>query len=1240
MKKVKLVAIVCAIVIIALYGMFLFILPNVVNLNNYKSELQKLVKDSANLNLAVSDLKLTTTPALHVGIRVTGLSLTYNNGDELVSADEAQGGIKLFPLIFKTVELSDIKLSNPSFSVRMLKGNKLDLVSYIEGFSSDSTEAKNSPELPFKFSKKLPKVVVSGYKLSAADVDFQNEIIVQGEELLIDKTVLDEKFHVDTNGKVLVNNEENIVYDLDIESFLPEVTEKKTPEVKSDIPNINFINEFVKLNLKALVDAQLKIKSNKDGLVVDGYANVDKMSLRFDAHTLPESFIHSVFSGKEIKLVSDLYISDIEKAQVEADIINSKKFLLDLNVKTDKLSFISLQKFLAGVFNSFNIRNDFNQFLVSGYMQGDFKLHTDLKKFESDGYFKVNNGSVQHKSLPIKINSILADVDFSKNNVTIKEAGANVNGAKLTASGKIDSKSVADILIVSDSLPLESIYAVVAPAGLKQSYDLQNGNLTLNAQIKGKLSEIAPKLSINLTNLKVKDKVNGIILSNRQSILNLVAKENSFDGDLNITSAAVQLSEPLFNLNVPSAQVKITPENIDIVPFSLMIENSPLKITGGVKDYMKSPKINILADGSLNSSDLLKLIPQESKSFVSSKGKLPVKIEVTGDDKSIIVNAQVKSDDANHFSPVVIKKLVNKSGLLNLSLNMKGNQLVIEDAGLYIMSRDFTSDMKKNLNNAQKLAEVYGEISDLSSGKIKKLEVLISEPLVLGLPTMPKTTLKARGRINAYGNMVSPKLNGFFEVKDADIAEFLTKVDLINVNLDDEIINADIQNLNINGSSINIKADAPSKFNKIFVINTVELTSPMIDADKVVAAFCTNSAAAASPGATSGNGNLLFPVKILKGHGVIDKLKSGNIEAQSLSGNFVMSNDNVQISDIKATAFDGTFQGKVSYNLATTKVVADVSGSSMDANKAVTAVAALKDQVMGSLDFNADINLSGVEYSQQMKTLKGNAEFTVKDGQLGSLGKLETFLQADNLLSQSFVKSEIGTLISSIAPYNTGKFSYLKGKMTFGNGIANISSITSSGPHMSLSLSGPYNLVNNNAQLQILGSLSMDVCNALGPITNLSIDKIAAYIPKFGSAISTMMGNYNLKANEKLLASIPELTPKQDTTKSFKVVLNGNMMNPAAAVKSFQWLNNSVEMESSQKSIFDLLKPSTTTNSTQSSEPSEQSQSTVSKDALKEGLKNQIEANPQVQKIKENEAVKTFGAIFNLYKDKINTPNK
>ena len=140
--------------------------------------------------------------------------------------------------------------------------------------------------------------------------------------------------------------------------------------------------------------------------------------------------------------------------------------------------------------------------------------------------------------------------------------------------------------------------------------------------------------------------------------------------------------------------------------------------------------------------DLMKLIPQESKSFVSSKGKLPVKIEVTGDDKSIIVNAQVKSDDANHFSPVVIKKLVNKSGLLNLSLNMKGNQLVIEDAGLYIMSRDFTSDMKKNLNNAQKLAEVYGEISDLSSGKIKKLEVLISEPLVLGLPTMPKTTLK------------------------------------------------------------------------------------------------------------------------------------------------------------------------------------------------------------------------------------------------------------------------------------------------------------------------------------------------------------------------------------------------------------------------------------------------------------------------------------------------------------------
>ncbi len=1226
MKKFKTVIILVSAVAAVLYGIFLFVLPNVLNLNNYKKDLQRLAFENANLDVRIEDIKLVTTPALHVGVRVKGLDVLYTNGNELISADEAVAGVKLVPLLFRTIELSDVKLSEPSFSVRMLKDNQLDLVKFVN--KTFQPENSSTVPIPFNFSKKLPKVVISNYKIIAEDLNSENTIVLKGDSFLLDKAVVEKQFHLNTVGKIFVNDDENITFKINADSFWPIIAVQNKDAKEITIQNVNFIKEFAKLNLKASIDSDVKIRTNKEELQIDGYANVDKMSLVLDSHKMPESFIHLLFKGSEIKLDSDLYISEIEKAEIKADIINSKKFLLDLNLKTDKISFLSIQKFLSGFFNAFNLKNDFNQFSVSGFLQSDFSLRTDLKKFKSDGFFKINNGQIQHKKQPVKITAISSDIDFSKNNVNIKNAGANINGAKIKIEGNINSKSVADITVVSDSLPLESIYAVAAPFDMKRAYDLKNGNLTLNAQIKGKLSEIAPKISVNLTNLKIKDNINGFILSNRQSVLNVVAKENSFNGDINVTGAKLQLIEPVFNVDIPAAEIKINPDDIAIVPFNIMIEASPLKVTGGIKNYIKKPEINILANGFLNAADLLKIIPSESRNMISAKGKIPVRIEVSGDCNSVAVNAQAKSDAANYFSPVIIKKMLNKSGLVNLSLSITGNRVMLDNLGLYIMSRGYSDDFKKNLNNAEKLAEIYGEISDIGSGTIRKIEIAVPEPLTVGTALLPRSSFKTRGRMTILGNFSAPRMNGFFEVKEADIAEFLTKIDLINVNFNDEIINADIQNLNINGSPLNIKADALPEFGKIFVINTVEIISPLIDADKIMSALAAESSGAAQPAANTGS--LLFPVRIVKGHGVIDKFKSGNISAQNASGNFTLNNDTIQIPDLKASAFDGNFGGKVSYNLKTTKITADVYGKSMDANKAVTALVSLKDQVKGNLDFDADISLSGVNYKEQMKTLKGNANFTVKDGQLGSLGRLETFLQADNLLSQSFLKTETGSLVSAVAPYNTGKFSYLNGKFTFANGTANIDSVKSSGPHMSLMISGPYNLLTNAARIQILGSLSETVWNALGPVANLSVDKIAAYIPKFGSTVSAILGTYNAQANEGLLSSIPKLTPEQENTKSFKVVLDGNMMNPPKAIKSFQWLNTAEQMESSQKSILDILKP------TSSGIP----HPSVSKQDIKEDLKNQLEAKPQVQKIKENKAVKTFSALYNLYKQKDNSAEK
>ena len=180
------------------------------------------------------------------------------------------------------------------------------------------------------------------------------------------------------------------------------------------------------------------------------------------------------------------------------------------------------------------------------------------------------------------------------------------------------------------------------------------------------------------------------------------------------------------------------------------------------------------------------------------------------------------------------------------------------------------------------------------------------------------------------------------------------------------------------------------------------------------------------------------------------------------------------------------------------------------------------------------------------------------------------------------------------------------------------------------------NLLNNSADMQLLGTLSPEVVKALGPVAELSVDKITALIPNFGNAISSMLNSYNVTASKSLLETIPALTPAKEGTKSFKVLINGSLLNPPKAVKSFQWLYTEESMQQSQKSILDLFKTQET-----SENDAESTTVPLTKEEVKQEVKNQvqnaIDSNEKVQKLKQNETLKNLGALYNFYKEQKTT---
>ena len=121
-----------------------------------------------------------------------------------------------------------------------------------------------------------------------------------------------------------------------------------------------------------------------------------------------------------------------------------------------------------------------------------------------------------------------------------------------------------------------------------------------------------------------------------------------------------------------------------------------------------------------------------------------------------------------------------------------------------------------------------------------------------------------------------------------------------------------------------------------------------------------------------------------------------------------------------------------------------------------------------------------------------------KNGKMGQLGQLGHLLYAQNIIANSVFRTSVNTLIKAVTIKNTGIFDNIKGKMTFSNGWAYITYIKTQGPSMSSYVTGKLNMLNNSADIIILGRLSGEVIKFLGPLGELSVDKVLSYIPGVG----------------------------------------------------------------------------------------------------------------------------------------------
>lgn len=772
--------------IIAVYVLFLivpFFLTGVIN--SYNDEISALVEKSCGFKLKLENMKVLTTPKLTVGAEVGHAEVALPTGEKFVTVDNVQAKMSLIPLIAKRVEIDMVGADNLNINLKVKKDGRFLLEDYIPQENQKNEELSTTPAglpLGFKLSNHLPNIILNNYNVAFIDMPTDKTYSIFGDNVSVRDFILDKKIKIAVNGKAMMQDKVQFNYDIKLlNKIMPQLDlndivfasneeEKKNPQ---DF-NINLIDIFkaiYKNRLTADVKADVKTSGTLDDIDMTGYIDVSNLSVVVDGKILPASSADIKLKGNGINLYTKLYTAENELTELIGVIKTGKHPKIDLNCKSNA-KFQSIFDLLDSVAKSFDY-NDFDTLTATGGLDADFTIKSNLKNIESSGYLKIPSASIAYKLYNAAVNNIGADIDFANNVVNIKRAGLSILGQPLKISGSIKQDATADLLIIADKLQLKGLLLAVGQMALLKENKINSGTLSMSTSIKGRLDKIVPKVHLSIDNVNLKNIPSNTTVKVVNTNIDLTTDGKKTNGLISVSSAKV--INPMAVISAPTAKITFGEKDININNAYILLNNSRIDITGKVADYTtKNLKFNINAKGNLLASDIRSMIPADMRSMVSAKGKLPLSVNVVGNDKTQDVAFNLTANPTNYVSVVSVDQLRGKTTAIKGNVKINGDSLKFSDTGIYA--------------NGANIATLKGSVNDLTKSQKLNLNVTTPSNIAFIIPGFGKSKVVAGGNIDVSGVAANPILKGSVSIPSVKIPEVpLTMTDM-QVSLNGPII--------------------------------------------------------------------------------------------------------------------------------------------------------------------------------------------------------------------------------------------------------------------------------------------------------------------------------------------------------------------------------------------------------------------------------------------------------------------
>ena len=725
-------------------------------------------------------------------------------------------------------------------------------------------------------------------------------------------------------------------------------------------------------------------------------------------------------------------------------------------------------------------------------------------------------------------------------------------------------------------------------------------------------------------------------------------KKVESSGYLKIPAASIVYK--LYNIAINNIKADVDFDDmLDVKNISLEIMNQPLKIYGTVQNNSDTD-LHAIADkllfkGLVATAGQVQLLKENN----FNSGTLSLDASLTGKLTKLIPSLNLSVDNLDikniptdtRITMPVAKLTINTDGKKfsgnlsadNLKVSNPTANLALPVAHVLIGENDI--DIKEAyllLNNSR--IDITGKIANYISDKIN-LDIKANGSILANdiLSMIPK---ELRYMFSGIGKMpLSATINGNSKVQDiafkltADPANYVSLLEIDALKGKTTIVNSNIRiaddsakftNTGIYANSLsnpvakldgsvnklsktqnlNMRLSVPKRVNMVIpgmknsnmgVRGDIDITGTVLSPYlKGLVSIPTITMPDMALIMTNLVANLNGPV--MKGNGTLQSFKCGGLIAENLAAEFALKNYSVfYLTNMMGDAFNGKISGNISYGINDGKVTVNMKGVDMNALNAIEGAAGIKNALSGTLGFNADIATKGTTDVEMMKNMTGKVTFDVNNGKFLNVGRFDNLLYAQNILGNAILKTAVTAVTNTPLIQNTAEFKNIAGELTFDNGWANIKSITTSGPLMAYYINGRYNLLNATTNVVILGRLDSKVVSVLGPLGDLSVDKLTSFIPKFGALTAVLIDSMTTNPEKENTANIPVLSSGSEDYKDFKVEFNGGL-DSSSSIKSFKWLSNC------DTSAIDIKQD--VNNAVQSVKQDIQ----ATKDALKDSLQN------------------------------------